>query len=171
MTVISYVSLAAPCASTEPVKPAASLEMTMVMLRDGPGLPVFELRLRNTGDHDLVVNLGILAGTTQDIEAVHFSVSDASGFTYQLVRKGSLAGVAGRADPLIVSLPMEATFSFPVDLARYCSFSNGCPLHLPLGRYTIKADYDSTNDRNSEIFLIWKGQLHTPAIPFVLDGN
>jgi hypothetical protein len=56
-------------------------------------------------------------------------------------------------------------------LARYCTFSKGCPLHLPLGRYTIKADYDSTDDQNSEIFLIWRGQLHTAAIPFVVDGN
>jgi hypothetical protein len=98
-------------------------------------------------------------------------VSDASGFTYQLMHKGSLAGVAGSVGPLIVSLPMEASFSFPVDLARHCSFSPGCPLHLPLGRYTIKADYDSADDKNSEIFQIWKGQLQTPAIPFVLDGN
>ena len=170
LSAVSYILSAVPCAGIGPAETAAPLEMTMVMLRSGPGLPVFELRLRNTGDHDLVLSVGLLAGTRQYPEAVHFSVTDRSGFTYRLVRKGSLAGLAGRADPLIVSLPMEASFSFPVDLARYCTFSKGCPLHLPLGRYTIKADYDSTDEQNSEMFLIWRGQLHTAAIPFVVDG-
>jgi hypothetical protein len=170
LSAISYVLLAAPCASQETVKPAP-LEMTMVMLQSGPGLPVFELRLRNTGDHDLVVNIGMLAGTKQYPEAFHFSLLDASGTAYQLLRKGSLAGVAGRIDPLIVALPMEASFSFPVDLALYCSFAEGCPLRLPPSRYTIKADYDSSDQQDFEMFHIWKGRLQAPAIPFVVESN
>ena len=123
----------------------------MVMLRSGPGFPVFELRLR--------------------IPVIMTSLLDASGTEYQLLRKGSLAGVAGRADPLIVALPMEASFSFPVDLAIYCSFAEGCPLRLPPSRYTIKADYDSSDQQDFEMFHIWKGRLQTPAIPFVVDSN
>ena len=134
-------------------------------------LPRLELRLRNTGYHDLVVNIGMLAGTKQYPEAFHFSLLDASGTEYQLLRKGSLAGVAGRADQLIVALPMEASFSFPVDLAIYCSFAEGCPLRLPPSRYTIKADYDSGDQQDFEMFHIWKGRLQTPAIPFVVDSN
>jgi hypothetical protein len=119
----------------------------MVMLQTGPGLPVFELRLRNTGDHDLVVNIGMLAGTKQYPEAFHFFLLDASGTAYQLLRKGSLAGIAGRIAPLIVALPVEASFSFPVDLALYCSFAEGCPLRLTPSRYTIKADYYSSDQQ------------------------
>jgi hypothetical protein len=143
----------------------------MVMLQTGPGLPVFELRLRNTGDHDLVVNIGMLAGTKQYPEAFHFFLLDASGTAYQLLRKGSLAGIAGRIAPLIVALPVEASFSFPVDLALYCSFAEGCPLRLTPSRYTIKADYYSSDQQDLEMFHIWKDRLQAPAIPFVVESN
>jgi hypothetical protein len=145
--------------------------MTIAILRSGHGLPVFELKLRNTGDHDLVVNIGMLLGTKQYPEAFHFSLVDASGTSYQLLRKGSAAGVAGRSDPLIVALPMEASFSFPVDLSVYCSFAEGCPLRLRPGRYTISADYDSSAQLDSEMFHLWKGRLQAPAVPFVIDSN
>jgi hypothetical protein len=163
-----YVLQAAVCAGQETAKLNVPLAMTIVMLRSGPGFPVFELRLRNIDDHDLVVNIGEVANTKQYLDAVHFSLIDESGTAYQLLHERSLAGVAGSIEPLIVSLPMGASFTFQVDLAHYCTYSEGCPLRLRPGRYTIKAEYDSVDQHGYEMLHFWKGRLKTPAIPFVV---
>ena len=120
--------LARSSSPAQPVLITPPLQMTMVMLETRPSLPAFQLRLTNTGDRDLVLSLGMLLGTKQYLDAIHFSVSDASGKTIQLVPVRMPAGVAGRADPLIVSLPVAASFSFPVNLAAYCRpVQGGCP--------------------------------------------
>lgn len=155
--------------SAEPAHIASPLHITMVMLHGRPSLPVFELRLTNTGNRDLVLNLGMLLRTKQYLDAVHFSMSDASGKTVQLAHMRRPAGVAGRVDPLIVSLPIGCSFSFPVNLELYlCSTQGSCPLRPSPGRYFITADLDATNAQGLEPFEVWRGHVHSLPTAFVI---
>jgi hypothetical protein len=141
------------------------------MLRSGPGFPVFEVRLRNTGDRDLVLNVGMLLGTKQYPDAIHFTFLNDAGLPHELIRKDTPGAIAGALGPLIVSLPMEASFSFPVDLARYCTFEEGCPLRLRAGGYTLRAIYDSSGERDFNIFHLWRGRIQSQPVPFAIVTN
>ncbi len=169
---IAFAPLIRTPPSAKPAQIASPLQITMVMLHDRPSLPVFELRLTNAGNRDLVLNLGMLLGTKQYLNAIHFSVSDASGKTLQLAHMHMPAGVAGRIDPLIVSLPMGASFSFPVDMKLYlCSTQGSCPLRLSPGRYFLTADLDTTNAQGLEPFEVWRGHAHSLPTSFVVAAR
>lgn len=164
IALLGYALLGGLFSSAESVPNASPLQMTIALTDSRPSLPIFEVRLTNVGDHDLVLNLGMLLGTRQYLDAIHFSVVGASGRTVQITHSRMPAGVAGRTDPLIVSLPLGASFSFPVDLGLYCAPTHGgCPLRLLPGRYLLAAERDAGNAQGLQPFEVWRG--HTRASP------
>jgi len=85
-------------------------------------LPKFRVELRNTGQKDLLLNLGIMTrdGGKQYPTAVSLILAGAQGEFQQLTIKKSLASDDGK-EALFLPLPVGSTFSFPVDLGNYAA--------------------------------------------------
>ena len=82
--------------------------------------PKFRVEFRNAGQNDLVVNLGMMLanGKRQYPNAVALTLTDAQGKSRRLdLREPAM--IAGRLDPFVVPIPVDATFSVPVNLDRY----------------------------------------------------
>jgi hypothetical protein len=85
-----------------------------------PKVPKFTVELQNTGEKDLILNLGFMLanGKNQYPNAIVLILTDSKG----KIRRFELTGpaiIAGRLDPLIVPLPVGSTFSIPVDPEKY----------------------------------------------------
>jgi hypothetical protein len=81
----------------------------------------FKVELRNVGEKDLLLNLGVMSrnGGQQYLNAVSLILEDSQGKPQRLELKKSLqVSDAGKAT-LFLPLPAGATFSFPVDLGNY----------------------------------------------------
>lgn len=99
--------------------------------------------MRNPNTEDLVLNLGLELsnGRKQYVNAIEYTLIAPDGRVLHLMPVEP-ASITGRVDPLIVPLPVGATFSFLVDLEKY-----GVPeekiwkLHLVPGRYTLQVGY------------------------------
>jgi len=106
-------------------------------------LSKFKVELRNVGDHDLVLNLGIMLanGRRQYPNAVVLTITDSHGKArrFDLIEP---AAIAGRVDPLIVPLPVGSAFSVPVDLDRYwAATSKEFDYKLMRGTYLLEAQF------------------------------
>jgi hypothetical protein len=80
----------------------------------------FRVELSNVGPDDLILNLGSMAGNgrKQYASKIVLAVSDVAGKSRRLeLMPAGIVG--GRVDPMIVPLPVEATFSVLVDLDKY----------------------------------------------------
>ncbi len=122
---------------------ANPLQISVASIRETSGSLLFEVRLHNTGDQDLILNLGMMLGNgrRQYPDAIHLRLSDQHGKTLMLDLIGP-AIIAGRMDPFVVPLPRGATFSFPVRLTDYISpKENVWKIDLAPGKYTLSAEY------------------------------
>jgi hypothetical protein len=99
------------------------IQMTIHLNRAEVGqskTPRFRVELRNAGEHDLVLNVGMMLANDQEQypNAVVLTLTDAPGKTRRLNLREP-AAVGGRVDPLIRPIPVGATFSIPADLDKY----------------------------------------------------
>jgi hypothetical protein len=99
--------------------------------------------MRNPGNQDLVLNLGIeLAnGAKQYPDAVSYTLTTPDGRALHL-ESMEPGFIAGRVDPMIVPLPAGAMFSFLVDLNEYAAPKEKIwQLAFPPGRYSLQVEY------------------------------
>ena len=103
--------------------------------------PAFRVELHNAGDDDLILNLGMMLanGRRQYPDAITLLLTYPSGKEHRLVLLGP-ALVAGRMDPLVVPLPVDASFSIPVDLRKFAPFGQDQPKLEP-GTYVLQAQF------------------------------
>jgi hypothetical protein len=104
--------------------------------------PRFKVELRNVGERDLLLNLGIMArnGEQQYATAVSLILADPQGKPHWLELKRSLLGGDARREPLFLPLPVGGTFSFPVELENYWDgTSNEINYKLKPGTYRLAA--------------------------------
>jgi hypothetical protein len=103
--------------------------------------PAFIVELHNVGDHDLILNLGTMLanGRRQYADAITLLLSFPSGSERRLLLMGP-AFVAGRVDPLVVPLPVGASFSITVDFTKFAPFGRD-PLKLEPGTYALQAQF------------------------------
>ena len=156
------------------------LEMTM---RVDPGgespskVPKFRVELRNVGDHDLILNLGMMLanGRRQYADAIVLTILDPHGRTRKFQLKGP-GFIAGRVDPLIVPLPVASTFSVPVDLDNYWTASSQEPdYRFEHGAYSLEAQFSgrglSQQDANLDVkglalMPYWMGSVSSNRLQF-----
>jgi hypothetical protein len=114
------------------------------LLLTSTGTPaLFRLEMRNPGNQDLVLNLGIeLAnGAKQYPDAVSYTLTTPDGRALHL-ESMEPGFIAGRVDPMIVPLPAGAMFSFLVDLNEYAAPKEKIwQLAFPPGRYSLQVEY------------------------------
>jgi len=114
--------------------------------KSGPSkMPRFIVELRNAGENDLILNLGMMLanGKKQYPDAVVLTLTDVrSGKARRLVNIREPMAIDGRVDPLIVPLPVGSTFSIPVDLSNYWPTAPTEPDYkLEPGNYRLEAQF------------------------------
>ena len=140
-------------------------------------LPKFRIELQNMGKRDLVLNLGITLsnGSKQYPDALVLMIIDPQGKARQFDLIGP-AAVAGRLDPLILSLPIGCAFSLPVDLGKYWAApSKEFEYKFQRGTYSIQARFTgkavSQQEANLDVKGIalmpyWTGTVTSNQLPF-----
>jgi hypothetical protein len=140
-------------------------------------VPKFRIELQNIGARDLILNLGFTLsnGSKQYPGALVLMIIDPQGKSRQFDLKGP-AGVAGRLDPLILSLPIGSKFSLPVDLENYwAAQSKEFEYKFQRGRYSIQACFTgkavSQQEANLDVKGIalmpyWTGTVTSKPLPF-----
>lgn len=122
-------------------------------------VPKFRVELRNAGQTDLVVNLGIMLanGKAQYPNAVVLILTDAQGKSRRLDLREP-AAVGGRVDPFVLPIPIGATFSIPVDLDKYwAAESKEFDYKLNPGTYSLEAQFAGRSVSQQEANLDVKG--------------
>jgi hypothetical protein len=141
--------------------------------------PDFRIELRNVGENDLVLNLGVMLanGKRQFPNAVILTLTDAQGKSRRLdLRDPSF--ISGRVDPLIVPLPVGAIFSIPVNLDRYWAVASEEFDYKPKpGRYALEAQFTGRGVSQQEANLdeqgialmpCWQGKVTSNLLRFDL---
>lgn len=84
-------------------------------------IPKLRVEFRNVGEKDLLLNLGIMTGhgAEQYPTAVLLILVDAQGSEEWLELKRPHQVNDAKNEPLLLPLPVGATFSFGVDLENY----------------------------------------------------
>jgi hypothetical protein len=121
--------------------------------------PKFIVELRNAGESDLVLNVGMMLanGQKQYPNAVVLILTDAQGKTRGLSLREP-AAVGGRVDPLVLPIPVGATFSIPVDLDKYwAAASKEFDYKLKPGSYSREARFTGKGVSQQEANLDVKG--------------
>ena len=144
--------------------------------------PKFRVELRNAGKYDLILNLGIMLanGRKQYPNDIVLIVTDSQGKArrFDLREPGA---IAGRADPLIVPLPVGSTFSIPVDLDKYwAAASEEFDYKLKPGTYFLEAQFDGRGVTKQEANLdvkgialmpYWTGSITSNRLRFEVSGQ
>jgi hypothetical protein len=155
-----------------------SRELEMSVLVDPPRElsarpPKFRVELRNIGDHDLILNLGIMLanGRRQYADAIVLTIVDPQGKTRQFALKGP-GMIAGRVDPLIVPLPVASAFSISVDLDNYwAASSQEFDYRFGRGAYLLEAQFTGKGLSQQEANLDVKGLALMPYWKGTVTSN
>jgi hypothetical protein len=139
-------------------------------------VPKFRVELRNAGDSDLILNLGSMLanGKKQYPDAVFLTLTDAQG-TSRRLDLIEPAGIAGRLDPFVVPIPVDATFSIPVDLDKcFAAASNERDYKLMPGTYSLKAGFIGkgvSHDFDLLLASYWNGTVTSNQLRFEVLGR
>ena len=116
----------------------SELQMTLTAVPNDTSLPTFDVELTNSGNHDLILNLGMMLGNgrKQYPDAIHLSLRNDQNTETLNLRGPAL--VAGRIDAFIVPLPKGARIILPINLADYWTHNQR---KLKPGRYFLSAEY------------------------------
>jgi hypothetical protein len=106
--------------------------------------PKFRVELRNAGERDLLLNLGIMTrnGEQQYLTAVSLIIVDAQGESRLLELKSFLRVSDAGRETLTLPLPVGATFSAPVDLDDYWAPTFKGFYTLKPGTYSLAAQFN-----------------------------
>jgi hypothetical protein len=135
--------------------------------------PKIRAELRNAGENDLILNLGIMFanGKRQYPNAVVLTLTDAQGKSRRLDLRGP-SFIAGREDPLVLPLPVGSTFSIPVDLDKYWSAASGeFDYKLKPGTYSLEAQLIGRGVSQQEANLDVKGIALMPYWKGTVTSN
>jgi hypothetical protein len=133
--------------------------------------PKFRVELRNAEESDLTLNLGIMLdnGRKQYPTAIFLNLTDTQGKSRRLDLIGPPA-VAGRLDTFVLSLPVGATFSMPVDLDKYFAPSSEEYDYKPTpGTYSLEAQFTGKGvPRDMDLLLghYWEGTVKSNRLRF-----
>ncbi len=157
----------------------ASLRLTLTQIQDASARPVFRAELHNAGDEDLILNLGMMLanGKKQYADRIHLLLTDPHGKLLHLDVTGP-GFIAGRVDPMVVPLPVGATFVLSIDLKDYSAPKEKIwALDLTPGQYTLSAEYTGVgvpqraanlDMQGISLMPYWTGTVDSNALPFTL---
>ena len=155
-----------------------SIQPTKASYKAGES-PEFYAALRNVGEADLTLNLGVMLanGKKQYPTEIRLLLTDSSGMRREL-HVGS-PRVAGRMDDFIVSLAAGACHSLRVRLKDYSNpDTKGFPIKLAEGQYQIAALYEGKGPKavNSDMESVrhmqfWTDEVTSNTTTFTIGGK
>ena len=133
--------------------------------------PKLELIIRNAGEKDLVLNLGMMLanGKVQLPNKISFNLTDESGKTRKFdFFDRKYAVIAGRVDDYIVPLRAGSLYGIRINLDNLYSLgTNESGLKLPSGKYQVTAQFEGDGAMISHLSVnSWKGNLQSNALTF-----
>jgi hypothetical protein len=136
----------------------------------------FRVTLRNVGDRDLVLNLGVMLnnGRNQYVNAIQLLWTEDARDGGILLFMKSPAGVAGRMDDLVVPLPVGGSYCLEANFKDYwCPAPKRLKLEPRRGRYEIAALYKGSPARclNADtqgigLMPFWTGKVTSKPVSF-----
>jgi hypothetical protein len=184
LALVLCLALWAACTTDAQETHWASLQLALIRVQNTSARPRFRVAFRNAEDQPLMLYLGTMLadGRKQYPDRVHLLLTDVRGKVLELDMKplGRAVGLAGQLVPMLVPLPVGATFAFPVDLEDYYAPKETIwNLDLPPGRYTLSAEYTGVgvpqraaapgfpiSTVNSHY---WSGTVNSNTLPFTLS--
>lgn len=155
----------------------SELQAMLRVVPKGTSVPAFEFELNNTGENDLILNLGFMLanGRSQFGSAIHLSLRDAQNKTEILDLRGP-AIIAGRVDPFVVPLPKGARMILPINLAEYANPEQKIwEVQLKPGPYFLRAEYRGAGVKQANLDMqgfrvmpYWLGTVESKEISFVV---
>jgi len=156
--------------------PVDGLQMS-ISVADSTNLdnPKFEVVMRNAGERDVTLNLGIMLanGKVQLPQNISFNVSDALGRTRKLkFFDRRYPGVAGRVDDYIVPLRAGSSYTLVLSLDQFWSpDSHEFELSLIPGKNQITAQFEGGGAKTSNLDVpglklmnFWLGHLQSNVL-------
>ena len=125
--------------------------------------PKFQIELRNAGHKNLLLNLGTLAldGWEEYPTAISLILTTPEGHRQSLVKYRKNSDAASQ--PFLLPLPVDSSFSIPVDLADYRAVGSNGSYELRPGTYSIVAQFiGSTPTRAVENFPLLRNPRQVP---------
>jgi hypothetical protein len=150
--------------------PVNGLQMRIYLDQTATGqskVPRFKVELRNVGENDLLLNLGIMSRSGEQLypTAVSLILVDSQRLLQLIELKRSLPDTAAEKETLYLPLPVGATFSFPVDLNNYWAVnSKEFDYKLKPGTYWLAAHLNGFSRTGQRFSATIPGQ---PAFVFV----
>jgi hypothetical protein len=145
----------------------AQNQSLLITIQQTSAKPTLCIDLQNVGKEPLHLYLGEVLGNGNQILAVDLSLADDKGKTIPLVSK--VIYIAGRVDPIMMSLAPGNSYSFQIDLADFSKGGDYVSLSLATGRYTLNAVYTGRDYRAETGF--WKGTVTSNALPFTIPAR
>jgi len=160
-------------AEEKPDQPAAAapLEVSIAAAQREftNAVPVFEVTLRNTGNEDMMVNLGMMLANGKKLQpdAIRLILIDAEGHSRELHLVG-VPGVAGRVDDYLIPLRVGSAHSLRLSLDDYWCPTEKLRIPLKRGEYRVCAQLTSKGVR---IMDVWTGTIQSEAATFRVGGK
>ena len=140
---------------------------------------IFRIGLENTGENDVVLNLGTMLanGKVHLPDAIRLVLTDAGGESSELhFSDRRYPFVGGRVDDYVVSLRAGSSYSIKVSLDEYWSpATKEHRLNLPPGEYRIRAEFTGSGARHinldtqgMKLMNFWRGTLRSDETGFVV---
>jgi len=137
----------------------------------------FYIALENTGDSDVVINLGYMtqAGRVMFPDAIRLFLTDPQGATRELQYfDRRYPGIAGRVDDFVVALRTGSVYAIRVSLDHYwSSATKEFGIKLDRGRYRVEARFDGQGARSLNLdtpgiglLNFWKGTVRSNSLAF-----
>jgi RNA polymerase sigma factor (sigma-70 family) len=141
--------------------------------KDKGGNPEFQVAIRNVGEQDVTVNLGMMLanGKVQLPDHIRLKLSDDKGKTRELHFSDKRhPGIAGRVDDYFVPLRVGSVYTLKLPLSQFwCPATKEFTVELKPGKYRVSAHFEGTgakHDSGKFILNFWEGKLQSNTSPF-----
>ena len=151
------------------------LQMSLSVSMSNPVDPAFEIAIRNVGEKDISLNLGMMLanGKVQLPNKIHFSLIDGSGRKREL--HFSDPPVAGRVDDYVVPLRSGSTYTLELRLDQFWSpGTQEFALQLKPGRNEMSAQFQgdgaehfNTGMEGMKLMNFWGEKLQSNVVVVV----
>jgi hypothetical protein len=164
----------------DPENPAGALELSVTPITNEPGgVIAFRVALENTGDRDVVVNLGMMLanGRVQLPDAIRLVLTDSAGNSKELHHSDrKYAGIGGRVDDYAVPLRVGSSYSIKLRLDNYwCPATKEFQFDHLAGKYHVRAELIGRGSQNINrgtedlrLLNFWRGELRSEDVELVI---
>jgi hypothetical protein len=156
--------------------PTDGLQMSITALNSSDvSVPAFQVALRNIGERDVTLNLGIMLanGKAQLPDRIRLSLMDGGGRRRELrFFDKRYPGIAGRVDDYVVPLRAGSTYILTLSLDQFWSpDTKEFELKLSRGKSQVVAHFEGGKARTDNLDMpgikfmnFWEGELDSNAL-------